>query len=64
MSYTKMLSQVPPSAVNEPIIANLIRKFELNCNILKATIYLRKRGMAVIRSERPPGEFSEKGFGI
>jgi Fe-S-cluster-containing dehydrogenase component len=48
MTYTKMLSlRFPPSAVNEPITANLIRRFDLNCNILKATIYPRKEGMAV-----------------
>jgi L-aspartate semialdehyde sulfurtransferase ferredoxin len=47
--YTKMLSlRFPPSAVNEPIITNLIRKFELECNILKAMIYPRKEGLAVM----------------
>jgi ferredoxin len=47
--YTKMLSlRFPPSAVNEPIVASLIRKFDLNCNILKATIYPRKEGMVVM----------------
>jgi ferredoxin len=49
MTYTKMLSlRFPPSAVNEPIITNLIRRFDLSCNILKATIYPRKEGMAVM----------------
>ena len=47
--YTKMLSlRFPPSAVNEPIVSSLIRKFDLNCNILKATIYPRKEGMVVM----------------
>jgi len=47
--YAKMLSlRFPPSAVNEPIIANLIRKFDLDCNILKAVIYPRKEGLAVM----------------
>ena len=70
MSYTKMLSlRFPPSAVNEPIIANLIRKFELNCNILKATIYPRKEGMAVIEVSGHRENFRKglrylKGLGI
>jgi hypothetical protein len=47
--YTKMLSlRFPPKAVNEPIISNLIRRFDLDCNILKAVIYPRKEGLAVI----------------
>ena len=47
--YAKMLSlRFPPTAVNEPIIANLIRKFDLDCNILKAVIYPRKEGLAVM----------------
>ena len=47
--YAKMLSlRFPPTAVNEPIISNLIRKFDLDCNILKAVIYPRKEGLAVM----------------
>ncbi|MBU2499671.1 MAG: 4Fe-4S binding protein, partial [Proteobacteria bacterium] len=47
--YTKMLSlRFPPSAVNEPVVSNLIRKFDLSCNILKAVIYPRKEGMVVM----------------
>jgi len=47
--YSKMLSlRFPPSVVNEPVVANLIRKFDLDCNILKAVIYPRKEGMVVM----------------
>ena len=47
--YTKMLSlRFPPSVVNEPVVANLVRKFDLDCNILKAVIYPRKEGMVVM----------------
>lgn len=47
--YAKMLSlRFPPTAVNEPVISNLIRKFDLDCNILKAVIYPRKEGLAVM----------------
>lgn len=47
--YTKMLSlRFPPSTVNEPVVSNLIRNFDLSCNILKAVIYPRKEGMVVM----------------
>jgi ferredoxin len=47
--YSKMLSlRFPPSAINEPISANLVRKFDLTFNILKATIYPRKEGLMVM----------------
>ena len=47
--YAKILSlRFPPTAVNEPVISNLIRKFDLDCNILKAVIYPRKEGLAVM----------------
>ena len=47
--YTKMLSlRFPPSVVNEPVVSNLVRKFDLDCNILKAVIYPRKEGMVVM----------------
>jgi ferredoxin len=47
--YTKMLSlRFPPSIVNEPIVVNLVREFDLSFNILKATIYPRKEGLVVM----------------
>jgi ferredoxin len=47
--YSKMLSlRFPASTVNEPISANLVRKFDLTFNILKATIYPRKEGLMVM----------------
>ncbi len=47
--YSKMVSlRFPKSNVNEPIIANLVKKFDLTFNILKATIYPRKEGMVVM----------------
>lgn len=47
--YSKMLSlRFPPSAVNEPISCNLVRKFDLTFNILKATIYPRREGLVVL----------------
>ena len=47
--YSKMLSlRFPKKIVNEPIIVNLVKKFDLSFNILKATIYPRKEGLMVL----------------
>lgn len=47
--YAKILSlRFPKEIVNEPIAVNLVRKFDLTFNILKATIYPRKEGFAVL----------------
>lgn len=47
--YSKIVSlRFPKSNVNEPIIANLVKKFDLTFNILKATIYPRKEGLVVM----------------
>ena len=47
--YTKMLSlRFPKKIVNEPIAVNLVKKFDLSFNILKATIYPRKEGLMVL----------------
>jgi ferredoxin len=34
--------------VNEPVVVNLVRKFDLTFNILKATIYPRREGLVVM----------------
>ena len=47
--YSKMLSlRFPPDIVNEPVGVNLVRKFDLTFNILKATIYPRREGLVVM----------------
>ena len=47
--YSKMLSlRFPAEVVNEPIVCNLVKKFDLDFNILKATIYPRKEGLVVM----------------
>ena len=47
--YSKMLSlRFPKKVVNEPIAVNLVKKFDLSFNILKATIYPRKEGLMVL----------------
>ena len=43
--YSKMVSlRFPEKIVNEPVVVNLVKKFDLTFNILKATIYPRKEG--------------------
>ncbi len=47
--YAKVLSlRFPKKVVNEPVVVNLVRKFDLTFNILKATIYPRKEGLMVL----------------
>ncbi len=68
--YSKMVSlRFPKSNVNEPIIANLVKKFDLTFNILKATIYPRKEGLVVMeltghRKNYQQGVRYLKGIGI
>lgn len=58
--YSKILSlRFPATAVNEPISANLIRKFDLTFNILKATIYPRKEGLVVMELSGHRKNFQE-----
>ena len=47
--YSKTISlRFPKKIVNEPIAVNLVKKFDLSFNILKATIYPRKEGLMVL----------------
>ena len=47
--YSKTLSlRFPEKNINEPIVANLVREFDLTFSILKATIYPRKEGFMVM----------------
>ncbi|MFP3910564.1 MAG: NIL domain-containing protein [Desulfobacteraceae bacterium] len=47
--YKKTLSlRFPKKMVDEPIAVNLVKKFDLSFNILKATIYPRKEGFMVL----------------
>ncbi|MCF8143667.1 MAG: 4Fe-4S binding protein [Deltaproteobacteria bacterium] len=48
--YSKMLSlRFPKKIVDEPIAVNLVKKFDLSFNILKAVIYPRKEGLMVLQ---------------
>ena len=47
--YSKTLSlRFPEKVVNDPVVVNLVKKFDLSFNILKATIYPRKEGLMVM----------------
>ncbi len=68
--YSKMLSlRFPKTIVNEPIAVNLVKKFDLSFNILKATIYPRKEGLMVLHLSGHKKNFQKgvrylKGLGI
>ncbi len=68
--YSKMLSlRFPPSVVNEPIVCNLVKKFDLTFNILKATIYPRKEALVVMELRGHRKNFQDgvrylKGLGM
>jgi ferredoxin len=48
--YSKVLSlRFPKEIVEQPIAVNLVRKFDLTFNILKATISPKKEGLMVIQ---------------
>jgi ferredoxin len=56
--YAKILSlRFPKRVVNEPVVANLVKKFDLTFNILKATIYPRKEGLMVLELRGHRKEF-------
>lgn len=47
--YSKVvLLRFPKEIVNQAIAVNLVKKYDLSFNILKATIYPRKEGMVVM----------------
>jgi ferredoxin len=68
--YSKMLSlRFPRKIVNEPIAVNLVKKFDLSFNILKATIYPRKEGLMVLQLSGHRKNFQKgvrylKGLGV
>jgi len=65
-----MLSlRFPEKIVNEPVVVNLVKKFDLSFNILKATIYPRKEALVVMeltghRKNFQAGVRYLKGLGI
>jgi ferredoxin len=68
--YSKMISlRFPEKVVNEPVVVNLVKTFDLTFNILKATIYPRKEGLMVLELSGHKKNFQKgvrylKGLGI
>ena len=68
--YSRILAlRFPKRVVNEPIAVNLVKKFDLSFNILKATIYPRKEGLMVLELSGHKKNFQRgirylKGLGI
>ena len=68
--YSKTVSlRFPKRTVNEPIVVNLVKRFDLTFNILKATVYPRKEGFMVIELRGHRKNYQEgirylKGLGI
>jgi L-aspartate semialdehyde sulfurtransferase ferredoxin len=68
--YSKvMLLRFPRDIVNEAIVVNLVKRYDLSFNILKATIYPRKEGMVVMelsgnRKNYNAGVRYLKGIGV
>jgi ferredoxin len=68
--YSKVLTlRFPKKVVNEPIAMNLVKKFDLSFNILKAVIYPRKEGFMVLelsgdRNNYQRGVRYLKGLGV
>ena len=61
--YSKMLVlRFPKEIVNEPIIANLVRDYDLTFNILKATVYPRREGMVVMELQGKNRKDYERGI--
>ena len=47
--YSKIISlRFPKKVVNEPIVVDLVKKYDLTLNILKAVVYPRKEGLMVL----------------
>jgi ferredoxin len=58
--YAKILSlRFPPEIVDDPIIVNLVRKFDLSFSILKATIYPGKEGFMVLELSGRRNNFNQ-----
>ena len=68
--YSKVVSlRFPREIVNQAIVVNLVKNYDLSFNILKATIYPRKEGMVVMelsgnRKNYTAGVRYLKGLGV
>lgn len=48
-NYSKILSlRFPKSVVDKPIVSDLVKRYDLSFNMLKATIYPRQEGLVIL----------------
>ncbi len=60
--YSKIIAlSFPEEIVDKPIVVNLVKKFDLTFNILKATIFPRKEGILVMELQGHKKNF-QKGL--
>lgn len=68
--YSKIIALgFPKEIVDKPIVVNLVKKFDLTFNILKATIFPRKEGILVMELQGHKRNFQKgleylRGLGI
>jgi ferredoxin len=68
--YSKIIAlNFPKEIVDQPIVVNLAKKFDLTFNILKATIFPRKEGVLVMELQGHKKNFKKgveylRGLGI
>lgn len=68
--YSKIIAlNFPKEIVDQPIVVNLVKKFDLTFNILKATIFPRKEGVLVMELRGHKKNFKKgveylRGLGI
>jgi ferredoxin len=61
--YSKMVVlRFPREVVDQPIITNLVRDYDLTFNILKATIYPRREGLVVMELQGKTREDYNRGL--
>ncbi|HDM70291.1 MAG TPA: 4Fe-4S dicluster domain-containing protein [Thermotogales bacterium] len=59
MRTERMVLHFPGNLADKPIIVNLVRKFDLNFNILKATITPEEEGIMVLEISGDDEKFEE-----
>ncbi len=68
--YSKIISlRFPKEIADQPVVVNLVKKFDLTFNILKAVIYPRKEGFLVMELSGQRKDFQRgirylKGLGV
>ena len=69
MVSKRIVLRFPPRLVDQPIICNLVRQFELEFNILKAYVTPREEGLLVLELKGEKEDYEKgvayvEGFGV